>query len=441
MGSYAECWLENFYIGTTKDHFDYELMHLFRASDKKIGRLAVKDLLRPAGWAEHVNNPRQKINVVYYSSPASVVKDKLELKGYTLRTAKRAFMKRMRIQAKRYSKPPTGLETYYADRARVLKTVQIDSWLETLRQIKERGLGARSRRVPSFERISNLEEFMLAEDWYGFSGADLCVPLRLALEICDSTDNFTYDLTDLVDQGELEKNLDCVAVASEFVGTPKIIVLTEGRSDAWILSESMKLLYPHLRSQFSFMDFDAARVEGGASHLVRIVRSFAGAGIVNRAVAVFDNDAVGQEAIRSLRGTLLPPSLSVLKLPDLTYLRKYPTVGPSGRKTMDVNGSAACIELYLGDDVLRENGKLPLIHWGAYSQSAGIYQGSLSDTDKGRIQRQFKEKLSRQKGRPDPIEDQNWLGLRAILSCILSAFHRFDEKAIALSGLEKYSRY
>jgi hypothetical protein len=57
----------------------------------------------------------------------------------------------------------------------------------------------------------------------------------------------------------------------------------------------MKLLYPHLFDYFSFMDFESARVAGGASHLAKIVKSITGAGIVNKVAAIFGNDTVGQE--------------------------------------------------------------------------------------------------------------------------------------------------
>src|SRR5262249_48581946 len=152
--------------------------------------------------------------------------------------------------------------------------------------------------------------------------------------------------------GGFNKNEDFVRLATDFIAgdqtsNSKIILLTEGRSDGWILSESMKLLYPHLYDYFTFMDFETARVEGGASQLGRIVKSFAGAGIANKVIAVFDNDAVGHEAIKSLQLVRFPGNLALLRLPDLDALRKYPTVGPSGKASMNVNGSAASIELYL----------------------------------------------------------------------------------------------
>ena len=38
MGSYAECWLGSFYVGSTKNEIDTGLMQLVRSSDKNVVR-------------------------------------------------------------------------------------------------------------------------------------------------------------------------------------------------------------------------------------------------------------------------------------------------------------------------------------------------------------------------------------------------------------------
>jgi hypothetical protein len=399
-------------------------------------------------WAGYMENPEEKVDVVYYIASATLVKDRLELKGYTLDTAKRAFMKRMRAEAREYASWEKTTENeemrgYYAKKVKLLKALDVNQWLATLRHIKEAGLGTSVRGMQDFRGEVDIESFMLQTDWYGFSGVDLNVPLRLALETCTERDNFVYDLTDLVSQEYFDKKEDFVALASDFTAgehtsRSKIVILTEGRSDGWILSESMKVLYPHLADYFTFMDFEAARVEGGASPLSKIVKSFAGAGIANKVIAIFDNDTVGQDAIRLLRQIKLPDNLSVLKLPDLKALRKYPTIGPSGPKDMNVNGLAASIELYLGEDVLRENGKLTPVKWSAYISSMGQYQGEVLEKDK--IHKRFKEKLAHQRNLSNLTQDKNWSGLCAVMSGIFSAFHRFDRNIIFAEGLENYTR-
>jgi hypothetical protein len=446
MGAYAECWLDSLQIGSTKYDFDFRLMRLFRHSDKRVQRLAVKNLPDSLSSWTNTENLGRVVQLVYYSAPAAEIKGRLELLGYTLSTAKRAFMRNIRAQAKEYSEPSQGMEEYYENRSKLLRSVDVDKWLAALDKIRKTGRGTPTRRHLHKSEV-NLEEFMLEEEhWYGYSGADLYIPLRLALETCGEAENLVYNLSDLVAQGYLNKNEDCVAVscelgAGEYAARSKIVVLTEGRSDGWIISESMKLLYPHLYEYFSFMDFESARVEGGASHLARIVKSFAGAGITNKVVAIFDNDTVGQEAIHSLRQIELPGNISVLKLPDFAGLRKYPTVGPSGRRAMNINGAAASIELYLGEDVLRENGRLFPVHWSGYVHNMDKYQGGLSDTDKGKVHKLFKEKLTKGRGQIALAQNEDWAGLCVIMSRIFSAFHSFDRRIISESRLERYSRY
>jgi hypothetical protein len=446
MGNYAECWLGSLYIGSTKNSFDNTLMQLFRPADKRQHQAAVRDLPLPMHqWADYFEDDTEEVEVVYYSAPAYVVRDRLELKGYTLATAKAAFMKRIRTEAEEYSECEYDeLRELHRARATLLHALDVDQWLATLLHIKQNALGNAEPRGSDEESDTSLLNFMLKNDWYGFSGIDLNVPLRLALEICSERDNFIYNLTDLVSCEYFGKDDDFVAIASEstageHTARSKIIILTEGRSDGWIISESMKLLYPHLSDYFTFMDFEGAHVEGGASHLAAIVKSFAGAGIVNKVVVIFDNDTAGELAIRTVRQVQLPGNLSAMQLPDLEALRSYPTIGPSGTTLMDVNGLAASIELYLGADVLSEEGKLAHVQWTGYNPTLRKYQGEVLNKD--RIQKRFKEKLQLHKGQIERTKDEGWSSIRAILAAIFSAFHTFDRDLIFAERLENYARY
>jgi hypothetical protein len=102
------------------------------------------------------------------------------------------------------------------------------------------------------------------------------------------------------------------------------------------------------------MDFDGAGVEGGAPALTKVVKAFAGAGILNKVIAIFDNDTAGEVSFRVLAKLLIPTNIGVMKLPHLESLRAYPTIGPTGKAILDVNGIAGSLELYLGQDVLMD---------------------------------------------------------------------------------------
>jgi hypothetical protein len=92
---------------------------------------------------------------------------------------------------------------------------------------------------------------MLKENSYGYPGPDVCVPLRLALEV-SSDDKLFYDVTDLIDD-PYPANEDFLELARSFQSPThgsrsQTIVLTEGPSDRRILADSIDLLYPHFLS-------------------------------------------------------------------------------------------------------------------------------------------------------------------------------------------------
>ncbi|HEY2541077.1 MAG TPA: HEPN/Toprim-associated domain-containing protein [Stellaceae bacterium] len=138
----------------------------------------------------------------------------------------------------------------------------------------------------------------------------------------------------------------------------KITLLTEGVTDSRILSVSLSEFYPEARDIYSFVDFEGFKVEGGASPLVRLLRGFAGAGLTDRYIAIFDNDAAGHEALASLKIIALPSNIRAITLPDLEFARDYPTIGPTGKVSADISGAAVSIESFLGRDALIRDGEL-----------------------------------------------------------------------------------
>jgi hypothetical protein len=92
---------------------------------------------------------------------------------------------------------------------------------------------------------------------------------------------------------------------------------------------------------------------------------------------------------------------------------------------MDINGSAAGIELYLGANILcGENGALIPIQWKGFEASLGRYQGEILDK-RGCLEK-FSRKLQefdREAGDPNTL---GWGDLGAIIDAISSAFRESD---------------
>ncbi len=205
---------------------------------------------------------------------------------------------------------------------------------------------------------------------------DALVPTAVWVDLSNAFHEHGFDLSrTLIENLEAEQ----IAYASVLDAQSPIIILTEGKTDQRIISAAMRAFYPEFAEAYQFMEFDAFRVEGGASPLTKMVKAFAGIRIQSRMLAIFDNDAAGAEALSSLNAIKLPKNLRTMSLPDLNLARSYPTEGPEGLRRMDVNGSACAIELYLGrDSLIDANGQLRTVRWTQYAERVQRYQGEVS---------------------------------------------------------------
>jgi hypothetical protein len=449
MGSYAECTVENLHVGTSKNGVDRFLVGLFRETDHVTCEATSPTLPRVVAerWEAECDESEEPFNVSYYCAPVGVIKDRLELQGYTLATAKKLFdisvaMEIEQLQGYEYTH--AELREYRQSKIRQLRSLNVDLWLTKLREIYDSGLRPWDKSKPEDAQLRQMLESSEQEGWYGYEGPDMLVALRLAMEICPPDAEVVYDVTDLVLQGYFSIDEEIVErtlaeSAQEFTSSGRIVVLTEGRTDNWILKESMQLLYPHLLEYFSFMDFDSFRVGGGAGQLANLVKAFSAAGIVNRVIAVFDNDTASCAAMQWLNRAQLPKHIAPLKLPDHDALRAYPTLGPAGLTAMDINGMAASIELYCGDDILRDDlGNLAPVQWTGWEPTIRQYQGEI--VNKAEVHQRFRKKLELCREDPSLLAQTDWTGIRLILTKLLSAFHSLDEEAHSHFLLVHYGR-
>ena len=184
-----------------------------------------------------------------------------------------------------------------------------------------------------------------------------------------------------------------------------------------------KVLYPHLTDLIRFLDYDY-RPEGGVGALVHMVRAFTAAGIVNRVVAVFDNDTAAADGLRRLEIGTLPSHIRVIQYPSIDLASNYPTLGPptvdspQGSVLLaDVNGSAGSIELYLGRDVLaREDGTLRPVQWKSFIPGMARYQGEV--IGKELIHTSFGAKYAMALENHAFVQGQDWDGLRLVIDAI-----------------------
>jgi hypothetical protein len=199
----------------------------------------------------------------------------------------------------------------------------------------------------------------------------------------------------------------------------KIIILTEGRSDTRIITAALRAVYPEYADAPQFLDCEEFKIEGGASLLARMIKVLSGARVQNRMLALFDNDAAGAEAYRSLAEVRFPRNVRLMLLPDTKLAANYPTLGPAGLGRMNVNGAGAPIELYMGRSSLTgSDGKLRPVRWSQWVESIERYQGVIQQ--KETVSRSFEAALN---DAPAPASlRKRFPEMNQLLQAIFSAF-------------------
>ena len=363
-----------------KSHVDSTLMTLFDEGEKRVFTRRVCDRNRRAWCVEDMDTEEE--HAYCYWLDAEHARRRLDILGFTMSRARQDF--ESAIQRYRQDVKEGGrLSGLYW-----LREEQLPEFLGHYSYAKWVG-AIRDFVNPSFakpkpydrEDVEKLDPILRllcendSEDFlYGFPSCDPRLFIRAVLEATGSAEPLILDYSELVHSGyhSPDKNLALAAKTSiswEFTATAKIIVLTEGTTDAAFLQQSLRSLFPYLEPLYSFLDFAQSNMEGGAANLVRVVKGFVAAGVVNRVIAVFDNDTAALVALRSLQSVTIPENVSIIRYPPVPYATNYPTIGPQGNVLMDVNGLAGSIELYFGLDVLQQpDGELTPVQWKGYDQ-------------------------------------------------------------------------
>ena len=391
------------------------------------------------------NNP---LTCVEYRCSVVQARDRLELKGFTREIAESGFKIGLRNEIEELRKSQTIFNSsrdVFGERLDFLSVLTIEDWLNGLRRISNDGLEEKSSHaLPPNDPQLPLLQYMLgsSEHFYGFPGGEQChfgIFARLAVEAVSPDEQLVYDLTSLVDGGWVQEGDEFITEAENQIYadlrlSQKVIVVTEGDTDREVLERSLRLLYPHLAGYFHFFDFSLRKLGGGTGQFANLVRAFATAGLRHRILALFDNGIAAKDALSTLNLHSLPRNIAVRYYPDIALAQDYPTLGPSGKTRMDVNGLAGSLELYLGREVLADsNGELSLVLWTGYRKKLRSYQGE--PLDKQRILEDLKKKLAICVANQLEINSYDWEGVRAIMDTMRTAFHKVDKQAIVGSTM------
>jgi len=395
----------------------------------------------PADWTQEdlIELPDDLTLYVAYRASSREIAERLEASGFSLAVLRRGFERRMRQRADEIADALDDDDVSRAALAEMLREATFLDWSDGFRELMSDNVNPAWPMRARQELRTKMMRFIAEESedgvFFGLS-RDARWLLRAATEVCGPDAVVEYDVTDLIQGGWYELNQPIAEEAmtslrSEARHNAPTIILTEGSTDGAVLETAVRLLAPHLVGYLTFLDFHVSNAPGGTGALVNMVRAFTAAGVLNRTLVLFDNDAAGRAAIRALARTRLPHSIRVATLPDLELARSYPTTGPMANAVQDVNGRAASLEMYFGLDVLRqENGDLTPVAWKSYEPAIDDWQGELAD--KPLLQQRFAEKIRRAKANPALLDSLDWQGIRQIIELAVRAFS--DEETSRVPG-------
>lgn len=411
MGSIGHLSVDGSAILSFRDSVDPTFMLLFTLNDLR--RSIVKGRDRTLGLESD-----EEVEAVEFVASSKVVRDRLDVLGIGRAAVDEAFREIVAEQRSLHERWAVGgswpdeFQRRRDAEDEVLSKLDLERWEAEVRKRIEGGEQPLSRvETGSLGWLLGLWDYV-----------DPRLVLRAVADAMPSSE-IVLDVTDLVEGGWLAGEVDPQQEALDHFGwvlangTPAI-VLAEGRTDVEVIRTALRILRPHLAGFIRFADFET-KAEGGAGSLVRTVRAFAAAGVANRVVALFDNDTAGADAMRSLTTAPLPANIVALQYPAIELARSYPTLGPTGMAKTDVNGRACAIEMYLGDDVLRdEGGEFRPVQWTGFVRSLNRYQGEL--VGRSELVERFREKAHAALRDGEAQAAQDWSGLEAVIQLVVA---------------------
>jgi hypothetical protein len=405
MGSYFGLKIKKYDVISGKSYLTPEIGILFSESEKVIE-----------------NDEEDESKSYTYVSTAGKLLERLSIIGITPEKVKREYS----TFKKAYLAERTSDGDFYGDP--IIKTLSLKKWCETIKEIIENETfycrwNVRDQGNPIYTYILENDEYL-----YGFPTNDVRKTLSLILSLFQNDEKVVLDLSALIGGGYYEEATNFVesskiTIVNEKYYNENIIILAEGTYDIYVLRETLKLLFPDKYHYFSFLDFDNSKTPGGAGHLVNYIKALSGASVTDKMIAIFDNDSAAYDAIRVLNLDNIPKNIRYSNYPSIKYLSSYPTIGPTGKKYMNINNRASSIELYFGDDILQKEQELFPVQWTGYMKSILAYQGEI--IDKSEVQDAFQKKIQRCVSHNEEISRYDWSGIRAIWNHIYDLCSKF----------------
>lgn len=365
-------YIDGFPVLASKDWVNPYAMLLFTEEDKKIFDRKLKDRPYFVGWNidEKKEQYAEHSETVYqYCTTVKTAIERLNILGFTNVKVEGGFKETLKhtinsIKGSILDSNPPAWNEFKKKESQMLKNSNFESFKKAFQEIKENKITAHKYELPP---LSDLAKFLLRQsyDWrFRYPDQHPLHYLRFMLECCDIEAKVILDFTDLVRSGfaTKEANIRDISIKNtrrDHEVFSKILVLTEGESDANILKIALEKLYPDLSNYYLFMPFHlreispSSKIPGSAQALLQRIKSFAACQINNRIIGVFDNDYEGRKALEQIDPRALPDNIKLISYPDIKANEKYPISNGSNGNYENINGRAAFLETYFGSTVMK----------------------------------------------------------------------------------------
>lgn len=373
MGSIISLGIDKLELDWGKNNFFVNYSYLFKNEDiKKIPYY-------------YVDNNFEKEIIEYkdgYSSRLSCIKDRLELLGYSLKEIKIKYNRILKEAQDFGNDINLSFESIY----RIISKIEVDkiSFIKDEIENNDNGydIGEYARKCilnNDVIRAQILKEAKVKENIYELSEfLENIDPLILVRILCENNKNINFELqwrfADVVENGWVKKE-EILKYVDE---KSKILIVTEGSSDTFILKKTIDILYPNISDLFNFIDMESNYPFTGVGELYKFCMGLAKINIQNNVIVLFDNDTAGIEKYERAIRLKKPDNLFVLKLPDFKEFETILSKGPNENNLCNINGLAVAIECFL--DFKSVNFE-PCIRWTNYQLNLDKYQGSLEKKD------------------------------------------------------------
>ena len=359
-----------------------------------------RDLFQPNDWKDIKYYYADNVVEIKkgYSRKLALVKPRLDLLGYTLENIKiiyeSAYTEYCDAMGE-YADPVLTFEEYFnvfskINLSKVNTLTEDDDWdfgeyvtkcifedKEIQRLLKKYSIGRKSgefyENLPPRLLVRVLCENPTAKD----------LPLQ-------------WYMSDHVENGWSKKE----DLSPKLEDKDKILIVTEGKSDTFILQTSINKLFPAISDFFYFIDMEENYPFTGTGNLYNFASGLTKIKIQNKTIIVFDNDEAGIFSYKKCKEKLdAIPNLKFYHLPNMDEFKYFLTVGPTGDSYQDINGKAVSIECFLDLDF--NSSKAPKVRWTIYNEKSNKYQGALISKDE--YTRTFKKHLEDEHYRKDKL--------------------------------------